>query len=646
MYPIKKTWSAALWLVLFTLSSMTAVDVAGQKALSSRSKKAVAAYENGLRNYSLRNFEEAEKNFQYALETDPNFVESFLVLAELYEDTGQPLKAIEMYSRAVRLNDTFYPAAHLKLGNLEFREGKYENARNHYENFVLLSPQGENAQIAREGLAKCHFALNEMDHPVDYHPIRLGPSVNTLEDEYWPSISTDEKILVITRAVPCNDCKEKFQEDFFISVALDSGWSEMRNAGPPLNTMQNEGAQTLTGDGRLMVFTACNRQDGFGRCDLYYSERKGDAWTTPRNLGKPVNTGHRETQPSISADGNTLYFSSDRPGGKGAHDLWVSYRDVKGFWSSAQNLGDSINTPGIEMSPFIHPDNQTLYFASDGHQGMGGYDLFLAKKDSAGWSKPRNLGFPINTHRDEIGLVVNARGHKAYFSSDLHKTSGKDIYMFDLPFQDRPAAVTYMKGRVFDAETSQWLKASIELIDLESGDTFFRASSDTLTGEFLVSIPTNHIYLLNISKQGYLFFSENFNMVETFFPSHPYLKDIPLRPIKSGNKMVLKNVFFATDSFALKPESTLELQKVVSLMLSNPNIRIEVSGHTDDRGTAEHNQVLSENRALSVVKYLTDAGIQPSRMVAKGYGMKVPVLSNTTEEGRAQNRRTEITIIP
>jgi outer membrane protein OmpA-like peptidoglycan-associated protein len=161
-----------------------------------------------------------------------------------------------------------------------------------------------------------------------------------------------------------------------------------------------------------------------------------------------------------------------------------------------------------------------------------------------------------------------------------------------------------------------------------------------------VSIPTNHIYLLNISKQGYLFFSENFNMVETFFPSHPYLKDIPLRPIKSGNKMVLKNVFFATDSFALKPESTLELQKVVSLMLSNPNIRIEVSGHTDDRGTAEHNQVLSENRALSVVKYLTDAGIQPSRMVAKGYGMKVPVLSNTTEEGRAQNRRTEITIIP
>jgi len=395
-----------------------------------------------------------------------------------------------------------------------------------------------------------------------------------------------------------------------------------------------------------MIYTACNRSDGIGRCDLYYTTKVGDRWTFPKNMGKPVNSPYRETQPSLTPDGRTLYFSSDRPGGKGQHDIWVSYLDDGNRWSVPENLGEVINTPGIEMSPFIHPDNQSLYFSSDGHIGLGGYDLFVTRRDSTGkWQKPMNLGYPINTNRDEIGMIVNSRGDKAYYSSDVDKTNGKDIYVFDLPVQDRPVMTTYMKGKVFDADDNQLLRAQFELVDLETGNSIFRSYSDSITGEFLVSIPVNHNYMLNVSRNGYLFFSENFSLKNTYRSDRPFLKDVPLQPLKAGKRIILKNVFYETDSFALKKESTAELNKVIGLLQANPKIKIEISGHTDNTGTPDYNQKLSENRAKTVAKYLISASVNAERVVAKGYGMNNPVASNDTEEGKAQNRRTELQII-
>jgi len=396
----------------------------------------------------------------------------------------------------------------------------------------------------------------------------------------------------------------------------------------------------------LMIYTACNRSDGIGRCDLYYTTKVGDRWTFPKNMGKPVNSPYRETQPSLTPDGRTLYFSSDRPGGKGQHDIWVSYLDDGNRWSVPENLGEVINTPGIEMSPFIHPDNQSLYFSSDGHIGLGGYDLFVTRRDSTGkWQKPMNLGYPINTNRDEIGMIVNSRGDKAYYSSDVDKANGKDIYVFDLPVQDRPVMTTYMKGKVFDADDNQLLRAQFELVDLETGNSIFRSYSDSITGEFLVSIPVNHNYMLNVSRNGYLFFSENFSLKNTYRSDRPFLKDVPLQPLKAGKRIILKNVFYETDSFALKKESTAELNKVIGLLQANPKIKIEISGHTDNTGTPDYNQKLSENRAKTVAKYLISASVNAERVVAKGYGMNNPVASNDTEEGKAQNRRTELQII-
>jgi hypothetical protein len=420
----------------------------------------------------------------------------------------------------------------------------------------------------------------------------------------------------------------------------------MKNIGSPINTGENEGAQSISANGRFMVFTACNKTDAVGRCDLYFSKKVGDKWTYPRNMQPPVNSRYKETQPSLSADGRTLYFASDRPGGKGQLDVWVTSRDDNGNWSQPINLGDTINTRYHEMSPYVHQDNQTLYFASDGQIGLGGFDLFVSRRDNEGkWGTPQNLGYPINTNKDEFGLIVNAKGNKAYFSSDRDPAMGKDIYTFDLYNKIQPLEVSYMKGIVFDKETRKRLTAKFELIDLESGKMIYESFSDEETGEFLICLPTDKDYCLNVSKKGYLFFSENFALKGIFRKTEPFLKDVPMQSIKIGESIILKNIFFETDLYALKKESRIELDKVIEFLHDYPAIKIEISGHTDNVGSLDYNQTLSENRAKSVVDYLIKSSITKDRIKYKGYGFSQPVASNDTEEGKALNRRTELKII-
>jgi outer membrane protein OmpA-like peptidoglycan-associated protein len=418
--------------------------------------------------------------------------------------------------------------------------------------------------------------------------------------------------------------------------------------GPPINTEDNEGAQFITSDGKRMYFTACNRGDGLGKCDIYMSEKLGKGWSNPINLGEPINSAYSEKQPTLSSDGKNLYFVSNRPGGKGGLDIWVSALNTKGKWGMPINLGDSVNTAMDEQSPYIHPDNQTMYFSSNGWPGMGGFDLYFTRRKPTSpptWSKAVNLGYPINTFADEVGLIVNANGDHAYFSSNRIPEKGKDIYTFELYGQARPVQVSYLKGKVYDSETKAPLEAQFELIDLKSSKTINQATANKYTGEFLVCIPTNNDYALNVSKKGYLFFSENFTLTGVKDNAKPFLKDIPLQSMKAGNKVVLKNVFFETNSFELKPESTVELNKMLQFLNENFNLKIEISGHTDNVGSDALNQKLSENRAKAVVDYLTSKGITPARMISKGYGKTQPIANNNTEEGRALNRRTEFKIL-
>jgi outer membrane protein OmpA-like peptidoglycan-associated protein len=631
---------------IFICFSLT---LSAQRVYRTESKKAIKLYEEGLRAYNLQNYAYAQELLLAAIKVDEYFQDAYMVLAEVFWDDQKLENAISYYNAGLSIDPYFYPKGYYNKARLEIRVGKYKEAQNSFKDFLTFDSTGSKYRImAERGIEQTKFAINAIENPVDFKPINLGPNINTTHDEYWPSLSADGRTLVITRLVSFYDITlgNHVQEDFFSSTFNDSTWQLAENMGAPLNTTDNEGAQSISANGQLMVFTVCNRHGVIGRCDLYYSRLENGRWTYPENMGQPINSTSKETQPSLSADGSTVYFASDRPGGKGKLDIWVSRQNEDGTWSKPENLGDSINTPGEEMSPFIHHDNTTLYFTSDYHIGMGGFDLFMSTKSADGkWGKPKNLGYPINTHRDEIGLIVNAKGNMAYFASDIDQRRGKDIYQFELYSEARPQEVSYLKGRVFDEVTRQRLKARFELYDLADGSLVNKSESDERTGEFLLCLPTNRDYMLNITRTGYLFYSDNFALSGIHHLERPFLKDIPLKPIETGQSIILKNIFYETDSYELRDESQYELNKVVKFLNSNPAIKIEISGHTDNIGTPGYNMRLSENRAKSVVEYLTSKGIKTDRLIYRGYGLAQPLDSNETEEGRANNRRTELKIV-
>jgi len=478
--------------------------------------------------------------------------------------------------------------------------------------------------------------------------VNIGSAINTTDDEYWPTITADGQTLMFTRQPVSHGgstTKDFLQEDFFLSFYTDDTWQKAINAGAPLNTRQNEGAQTLSSNGRYMYFTACDRPGGMGSCDIYFSAFNEGKWSEPYNLRSPVNSSHWESQPSISADGKTLFFSSNRPGGLGGKDLWYSIMNERNQWTTPVNMGEKINTEGDEMSPFIHFDGKSLYFASDGRIGLGGFDIFMTRMISdSSWSEPQNLGYPINTYNDEMGLVIESGGKKAYFSSIRDKLNGKDIFYFDLYESVRPTPVSYLKGKVYDKETGKLLKADYELINLSTNKITIKSSTDG-NGNFLICLPSGYNYGINVSKAGYLFYSENFMFEGEHTAVEPFIKKIRLSPIKVGETMLLTNVFYEIDSWELKKESMSELNTLADLLLDNKGLLIEIGGYTDATGSTDYNLALSEKRAMSVVKYLVNRGISPDRLKYKGYGNTSPIGDNITEEGRRLNRRTEAKII-
>jgi outer membrane protein OmpA-like peptidoglycan-associated protein len=625
------------------------VPLRGQQNLHTQNSRAEKAYRKALSLFQQRQYTQAEYSLQDAVRLDPAFLEAWLMLGDVYAEKKDPDLAIEAYRSAIQINPEVFPPALVVLARMLRSRGEYEEALSYYRHYLRLAGEGKLKEEAQMGEASCLFALNALQNPVPFDPMNLGAGVNSEFDEFVNAISSDGEHLYFTVKLPAAEHSPyagKLVEDFYYSEWGDDQWQFRRPLGEPVNTPGNEGALMISADGRYLFFAGCERPDGFGSCDIYYAIREGKNWSEPRNLGRPVNSGRWDSHPSFASDGRTLYFSSNRGGGKGGADLWMSRVNEDGSWSSPQNLGDQINSAGNEMSPHIHPDGRTLYFASDGHPGMGGLDIFVTRmKDDGSWDTPRNLGYPINTLADELALIVDASGALAYFSSDKLGGSGKyDVYQFPLYAEARPLPVTYMKGQVLDAQTGQFLQARFELIDLESGRTVVESWSDKQKGDFLVCIPSNASYALNVSADGYLFHSEHFFLPPDYTQLHPYKKDIPLQKISVGKSVVMQNVFFDTDQHQLKPESKVELNNLVRLLEENPGMQIEIAGHTDNVGSEAYNLQLSEQRASTVFDFLVANGIAKERLTFKGYGFSAPIADNNTEEGRAQNRRTAFTV--
>ena len=616
---------------------------------SSTSKKAIKRFEEARACYQAFNNVCSEERLLKALKADETFVEAYQMIAQICFDQGRIDESIGYFARTLELDPDGNPDGYRLLAGLTILKGDYTRALALIDTFLAFPP--ERVKMREQGVAlreNCHFAMDAIKHPVPFQPENLGEAVNSGYSEYWPSLSVDEQVLIFTVMLPVGqtggDQSQGFQEDFYYSLRDGSRWEVRKNAGPPLNTPDNEGAHSMTADGKTLFFTACNRIDGLGMCDIYQSALENGKWTLPRNIGIPVNSGYSEKHPTISADGRSLYFTSNRPGGLGSFDIWKSVKNGD-TWSKPVNLGDSVNTPGLEQSPFIHPDQRSLYFSSTGWPGMGQGDLFMVRRDfGLKWSEPVNLGYPINTYNDEIGLSVNAAGDRAYFASDRLSGTDTDLYTFELPSEVRPTPVSYMKGRVFDSRNMKGLRAVLQLIDLETEETVMEIESKAGEGDYLISLPSGRDYALNVSADGYLFHSDHFTFSGLHKRHDPLRRDISLDRVQVGNSVVLNNIFFETNSHQLLPDSKAELNKLYGFLLLNPNIVVEIAGHTDSTGSSEYNQKLSEERAQAVVDFLYDKGIRIRMMKPAGYGDTVPVGENSTAEGRALNRRTELKI--
>jgi outer membrane protein OmpA-like peptidoglycan-associated protein len=622
-------------------------------AQTNASKKEIKTYENAVILMNEGKYSEALPLLNSLTRSNREFVEVSWTLAELYAKMKNDPKRISTLQIVAKPKMPRYYNSLMRLAAAYHETCNYHEAIKTYE----MVPTSETGyyRTAQQKIKQCKDALDLVAHPIPFEIRNMGSNINTKYDDYWPSITADEGWFSVTvklgKLEGQSDFGKGVHEDIFVSKKVNDKWTLIQNVST-LNTIGNEGAQSFSLDSRYLFFVACDRQTGLGGCDIYYSIRTGDSWSEAINPGAPLNTKHWETYPSLSPTGDELYFASNRPGGQGKSDIWKSKVTIleNGMlqFSEPVNLGPVINTPEDELSPFIHADNHTLYYSSKGMKGLGGYDVFVSYKNSKGnWSQPANIGYPLNTCNDEIGFVVNAFGDKAYFSSDGQEKNGQGRDIYEVKLQEgnyRPMKrMKYAKGKIVDAETLKPMQAQIDVFSIKSNETVFRSVSDKKDGGFVACVPEDEDFGVHVSKKGYLFYSDYFSAQDSF--QFDIKGGIPMDVIEVGKKIILKNIFFDFDEFTLKKESYMELDRLVIFLKQNPRVRIQLAGHTDIKGSQEYNQSLSENRAKAAYNYIISKGISKNRLEYKGFGKDVPIADNSTDEGRALNRRTEIVII-
>mgnify|MGYP005813131803 CR=1 FL=1 len=636
---MKKLWIPLAVLLLLTLSSQAQYDP------SKVNKKALAMYGQAMERAQDGQLVHAVGLLQQCIEIDKNYLDAYLSLAGVYGQMKNYRNSVDYYEKAFAMDSGYTIEYKLPYSINLAGLGEFEKALDAINELLAKNPpKNSNSFKAAEYRKRSYeFAVNyAKKHPVkDYvfAPQNAGSTINSAESEYFPSLTIDGKELVFTRRVG------GYNEDFFHSVRDSNEWSKASSMQGDVNTSQNEGAQQISLDGQWLVFTGCNRPDGFGSCDIYISYLTPNGWSEAINLGGWVNSDQWESQPCLSPDKRELYFASRRHGGYGGSDIYVSRLQPNGKWGEPENLGPEVNTPGDEQCPFIHADNQTLFFTSNHWQGYGDDDLFYVQKGPRGvWSKPVNLGYPINTISREGTLFIAADGKTAYYASYRNDSKGGlDIYSFTLREDIRPYKTLWVKGRVFDKKTNKGLPSAVELTDLATQQVISQVQTDE-TGNYLITLPVGKDYAFNVNRQGYLFYSDNY-LLSNNAPDSTYQKDIPLQPIEANASIVLNNIFFDVGKFELRSESQTELDKVVQLMNDNPGVKIQIGGHTDNEGKPADNMTLSNNRAKAVVNYLVSKNINAQRLSAKGFGETQPVADNKTDEGRAKNRRTELKIV-
>ena len=630
-----------LLILLFALNACTAQKKASNKAVAKAEEQfnlALEQIDNGFSKQAIPFFEEAIK-------LNPNYVAAYLSLAGVQQQLQQYKASETNYLKAFELDSINTKTFLLPFSVSQAGLGKFKEALESINQFIALDALSEKSVKAAYAKKRNYeFAVNysqqHLQNDYIFNPINLGDSVNTKNAEYYPSLSVSDSLLVFSRRTGGG------REDFYKSIMQENNFLQAQEVDGTLNDHPYKGALSVSSDGEFIVYAANYGNDkGFGNFDLYIAYKTKEGWSEPENLGPNVNTRYWETAPSLSPDNKILYFTSDRQGGFGGRDLYYCTKLPNGKFGKAINMGPIVNSNGDDLYPFICADNQTLFFTSNGHEGYGGTDLFLVRKDLQGsWSKPINLGYPINTINEEGSICINSLGNTAYFASDRFDTKGSlDIYSFELRTDLRPLKTLFIKGQVVDAITNNGIACAVELFSNDNAQAIMKVTADE-KGRYYIALPFGKDYTFIVNRNGYLFYSDIYTLSKEQ-PDSTYTKNIALQPIAVNKNIVFKNVTFKTNSFELLPSSLAELDKLVELMQQNSSVKVLIKGHTDNVGKPIDNLVLSTNRAKAVVDYLISKKIEASRLQFKGFGDAKPLESNITEEGRSKNRRTEFEVL-
>ena len=640
--------------ILIGILMMTVLSISGAQVIKSRKdldKKSLKNYKKAISEGRNRQYEKSLKLYDKVLKKHPEFIDAQLRKAGMLHNMGKFKESSIEFDKAIAMAPEYDPQMYYSLAIVHRDMKSYDLAARNFQFYIDRSDDEKQKLRAIDLRDRAAFAHEATTNPVPFDPKKVDGGVSSDYSEYAPMMNIEGDRMIFTRRVGG-------QEDFYIAEIKDGEFVRVAEI-EGLNTPQNEGIHTISADGRTMIFTACDRRKtGIGSCDLYYANLDSDYWTIPSNMGKVVNSISWDSQPSLSADGKTLFFSSGRQDGYGGNDIWMTTKTDTSGWTFPTLLPEEINTSGNEESPFIHPDGHTLYFRSNKHIGMGGYDIFYSRyiDSTETWTPAKNIGYPINTEGSEGALSVSLDGKTAFFASDMAYLDDKsnanlDIYSFELYPEARPILTTFVKATITDGETGVPLSAEYTIEVLSDNMQPSTGKADP-KGTFVNSLPTNQSYALFINMDGYIHHSENFDLQGIQDALNPFIIDIQLnKAIKSepskpskAKPIVLNNIFFESGKADLKSESGFELNSLAQNLLKNPSLKIQIIGHTDNVGSEVDNQKLSEARAKSVADALVLRGIAYSRVSYLGLGESQPIADNETEEGRKINRRTEFVL--
>lgn len=618
---------------------------------------------------------ESEVVLAKIVDEEPEFTEAWVAIAEInysrYKTATERKSKDKYYTNYVKSLERVVGSCpsysnwsiNYTLGKIFFDREDYDAAKKYLNTFIANAKKTDNyIKDAENTMDYINNYLDLVFNPVPFVPI-LVEGVSTVNDDYLPIISPDGSMAFFTHAYMKKDissvASDKYVEEFTVARALDQSgtkFSKGEALSYPFNTGKNQGASSITIDNSTLYITICEHiSRDYDNCDIFYSIKKNSGWSELINLGPNINGLNTwESQPTISADGKTLYFSSIRSDNVGFDvnfptcDIWYSTKNEDATWTKAKNMGPKINTAGNEKSPFIHSDSQTLYFSSDEHKGIGGYDIFFSKFRDDEWTKPINIGYPINTKSNDLGFVVNTQGTKAYFASNkLDGRGGWDIYSFDLYPEARPEKVFLVKGQLIDDYGSAITEAKLEVRNTRT-EEISEGVVDSETGNYAVAVKTNENknddFLMVVKKEDYSFTSALIETSEEIFVA-PITIDFEIKPIEKGKSVELRDINYTTASFEIDKKSLLVLDGFVDFLNDNATLQIEIRGHTDITGSLQTNMTLSNNRAKAVYEYLISKGVASHRLSYQGIGPNMPIATNETEAGRAKNRRTEFFIL-